>query len=322
MGHTTLARTCASAPWRHVRGDRTAKVCAAIGIAALLLAAPRWLDTGGTTIADMADAGGPEAAGSARPATPTGSALSGLDRRFLIGGYSGVAYTHPSTVTIRDRARTDMTVKDFSWIGRPFKAPIYYGVRGIAWPEGSRFGAMIDFTHAKAIANYDDIGTFSGTADGRPLPAKARMRDVFKHLEFSHGHNMVTFNGMARLGLFVPHISPYLGIGGGISLPHTEVALRSENGRTYEYQYTGLVGQALAGLEIRLGRISLFFEYKYSYAPYDVPLSGVVNGWLLVTDLWRQLTAWLSGEKPPRGTLQTTLKTHHAIGGVLVRVNR
>jgi hypothetical protein len=181
---------------------------------------------------------------------------------------------------------------------------------------------MIDFTHAKAIANADDVATFTGTADGKPLPPKARIGDTFRHFEFSHGHNMVTLNGMMRLGGILPRISPYVGLGGGVSLPHTEIALRSENGRTYEYQYAGVVGQGLAGIEVRLGRASVFIEYKFSYAPYDVPLSGVANGWLLVTDLWRQAKAWATGETPPRGTLQTRLATHHGIAGVLVRTGR
>ncbi len=144
---------------------------------------------------------------------------------------------------------------------------------------------------------------------------------MFKHLEFSHGHNMVTLNGMARLGAFIPFVRPYVGAGAGVSLPHTEIGFRSENGRTYEYQFAGFVAQGLAGIEVPLGRASVFIEYKFSYAPYDVPLSGTVNGWLLVTDLWRQMRAWIAGEKPPGGRLRTTLATHHGIGGVLVRVS-
>ena len=244
----------------------------------------------------------------------TGSSPRG--REILAGGYMGVAHTHPSTVEIKNPGRTDMTVRDFNWIGRPFKAPVYYGLRAIAWPENARVGAMLDFTHAKAIAVFDDIGTFSGSYEGKPLPPKARMGDVFKHLEFSHGHNMVTLNALARLGRF--RVQPYVGAGAGISLPHTEVAFREEKGRTYEYQYAGLVGQALVGFEVPLGRVSVFVEYKFSYAPYDVPLSGV-NGWLLVTDVWRQFKAWAGRETPPQGRLRTTLLTHHAIGGVLVR---
>ncbi len=296
------------------------RLAAIIGIVALGASALVWELTEPVEIhgADILAMAGPSdnsrATGTTSPA-PGASTRAGTE--ILAGAYFGTSHTHPSTVTIKNPDRTDMTVRDFQWEGKPFKSPIYYGARAVAWLDNARVGAMLDFTHAKAIARFDDIGTFTGTHEGKPLPSKARVGNVFKHLEFSHGHNMLTVNALTRLGRFA--VQPYVGAGAGISLPHTEVAFRTENGRTYEYQYAGLVGQALAGVEVKLGRATVFLEYKFTYAPYEVPLSGVVNGWLLVTDVWRQLTAWASGEIPPAGRLSTTLITHHAVGGVLVR---
>lgn len=238
---------------------------------------------------------------------------------WAFGGYGGLTYTYPSAVHFENPGRTDMTVKDFGWIGRPFKAPIYYGLRTQRWFTGGYTGTMLDFTHAKAISKRDDVATFSGQLNGQPVPEKQRMGDVFRHLEFSHGHNIVTLNGLARLAPPWSRFRPYLGLGGGVSLPHTEIGIRSENARTYEYQFAGFAGQALAGLEIQLGRASLFVEYKFTYAPYDVPLSHEPYGWLLVTDLWRQFSAWWNGEQPPGGRARTTLITHHGIGGVLIK---
>lgn len=259
--------------------------------------------------------------------TPSDNSRSGLDTSALsgavmAGGYAGISKAARSTVEIKNPGRTDMTVKDFDWNGRPFKLPPYYGLRAVAWPAGSRFGAMVDFTHDKTIANFDSEASFTGMQDGKPLAPKAKVGDVFKHLEFSHGHNMLTLNGLARIGTFASSLSPYAGIGAGVSLPHTEIGFRNEDGRTYEYQYAGLVGQALAGIEVKLGRASIFIEYKFTYAPYDVPLSGVVNGSWLFIDLWRQLQAYLAGKAPPGGRLRTTLQSHHAIAGVLVRAGR
>lgn len=245
-------------------------------------------------------------------------AAAAATRETLIGGYLGVTHTHPSTVTIRNSGRTDMTVSGFEWEAKPFKSPIYYGLRATHWPAEARFGRMLDFTHSKAIARFDDVATFTGTHEGKQLPSRAKVGEVFKHLEFSHGHNMLTLNGLARLGSF--RLQPYVGAGAGISLPHTEIGFRSEPGRTYEYQYAGLVGQVLAGLELRVGGARVFVEYKLSYAPYDVPLSGVVHGSFLFTDLWRQFRAWVSGVTPPGGRLTTPLLSHHAIGGAMVRV--
>ncbi len=126
--------------------------------------------------------------------------------------------------------------------------------------------------------------------------------------------------GLMRLAPWWARIRPYAGIGAGVSLPHTEIGLAAQKGvRTYEYQFAGFVGQALAGVELQLGRSSVFVEYKFTYAPYDVPLSQEPHGWLLVTDLWRQFSAWWRGEAPPGGRLRTTLITHHGIAGVLVK---
>jgi hypothetical protein len=241
-------------------------------------------------------------------------------REVQVGAYGGVSYTQPSTVTIENPGKTDLKADKINWIGRPFKSPIYYGLRMLTWGPLARFGAMVDFTHAKAISVPSDEATFSGLRDGRPVQPKARVGEVFRHLEFSHGHNLLTLNGLARFGTFFGRVRPYAGIGGGVALPHTEVGFAGEKERTYEYQFAGLAWQALTGIEVRLGRVSLFFEYKFTFSPYAVPLSLTHTGGLLVSDLWRQLEAWLTGQAPPGGTLRTTLITHHAVSGVLVRI--
>ncbi len=293
--------------------ERMASATGAFGIAALMVMAidAAW-DAPLPATAEPASRTGPA------PAIPGAAAAAVPGREILTGGYIGTTYTYPSTVTIKNPGRTDMTVSGFSWEAKPFKSPIYYGLRATQWPAASRVGTMLDFTHSKAIARFDDTATFTGTLDGKPLPAHAKVGDVFKHLEFSHGHNMLTLNGLTRLGSF--RLQPYVGAGAGVSLPHTEIGYRSENGRTYEYQYAGLVGQALAGLEVRIGNAKVFIEYKLTYAPYDVPLSGVVDGWLLFTDLWRQIKAWAIGQTPPGGRLTTPLLSHHGIGGAMVHV--
>lgn len=313
------AATRLGMPGRVAR-ERMAAVVGMLGLVVLAadIVADRWLDL------PLAAAVGLDKAGEARRATgpvaPAGLALG--TRETLAGGYLGITYTQPSSVTIKNLGnnlgRTDLTVGGVDWIGMPFKSPIYYGARVTNWPGLARFGTMLDFTHAKAIAPFDDDVTLTGTHEGKPLPGQAKVGEVFKHFEFSHGHNMLTVNALTRLGFF--RVQPYVGAGAGISLPHTEIAFRTENGRTYEYQYAGLTGQALAGLEVRLGRASVFLEYKLSYSPYDVPLSGVVNGSWLFLDVWRQLRAWMTREAPPGGRLTTPLLTHHAIGGTMVRV--
>ncbi len=307
--------------------DRLAAAAGAIGLLVSVLVATLQGEDIEASISAMTNAGSGSGIGrtgySGTGLSGTGSDTA-IARETTLGGYLGVTHTHPSVVTIRKAGTipgsgtTDMTVSGFGWDGKPFKSPIYYGARVIRWADGGRVGALLDFTHAKAVSRFDDTATFTGQRDGKPLPDKARLGDAFKHLEFSHGHNMLTLNGILRLGYFP--VQPYVGAGAGISLPHTEIGYRDEPGRTYEYQYAGLTGQVLAGLEFRIGRTSVFLEYKLSYSPYDVPLSGVVNGHYLLTDLWRQFRAWTSGERPPGGRLSTPLVTHHGIGGVMIRV--
>ena len=255
--------------------------------------------------------------------TATSPKAGTLGPEFVIGGYSGGTYTHPSVVAITKPGAVDMTVRDFNWIGLPFKAPIYYGVRVQRWQPLGGVGSMVDFTHAKAIAVASDEATFTGMRDGKAVEPKAKVSKVFRHLEFSHGHNMLTYNGLFRwpsLGWLSGPIRPYVGAGAGITLPHTEIGFADKNTRTYEYQFAGFVGQVLGGVEINLGRTSVFAEYKFSFSPYEVPLSEEPRGFILFTDLWRQFRAWATGEAPPGGRLATNLATHHANFGLLVRL--
>ncbi|MEL7089164.1 MAG: hypothetical protein AAGL98_12100, partial [Planctomycetota bacterium] len=159
-----------------------------------------------------------------------------------------------------------------------------------------------------------------GLLDGENVDTTKKLGDVFRRLEFSHGHNMLTINGLFRLADITPRLSPYVGIGAGINLPHAEMRLHTGK-RTYEYQYAGPVGQALIGIEFRVPRMSYFLEYKFSYAFYDVPLSNLDGTEIgLFADLYRQAVNWWSGAPPPGGDLQTRLVSHQAIGGLGFRI--
>jgi len=256
------------------------------------------------------------AAGAARNARSGAGVGEAAPSETLVAGYLGSPYTYASNVRLQSPAdKTDFTMSNVEWRGMPFKSPIYYGVRVARWGASNRTGVMVDFTHSKAISTPTQEVEIKGIIAGAPAPAKEKIGSLFKHLEFSHGHNMLTLNGLFRLGNLTPRLSPYVGIGGGISLPHSEVKLHSEPARSYEYQYTGPVAQALVGLEFRLAETSVFFEYKFTFADYVAPLSRVDGTWLFM-DLARQISAWWRGEKPPGGTLDTQLISHQLIGGV------
>lgn len=261
-----------------------------------------------------------EAKASSAAAASSGSVWRDrlLDPARAVGAYGGMAYTYPATVRI-NKSDGQVTVRDFDWIGKPFTSPVYYGARIWRWPGFGRIGTMVDFTHAKAIAKPDSVAKFTGSHKGRELPKSAPVKDVFSKLEFSHGHNMLTYNGLFRLGSLFGWVKPYFGAGAGVSLPHSEVGFAKDNVRTYEYHFAGFVGQGVAGLEIDLGRTSLFIEYKFTYAPYDIPLSHEPDGTILPHDLWRQFSAWRRGEEPPGGNLNVQLTSHHGIAGVMIK---
>jgi lipid A oxidase len=257
---------------------------------------------------------------SGAPSTPGNPApLATFKPETVVAGYLGAPFTYPSNVRINNPAeKTDFTMERVGWDAKPLKSPIYYGVRVQRWQPESRFGSMVDFTHGKTISRPADEVLIKGLIDGAPAPAKAKIGELFKHLEFSHGHNMLTINGLYRLANIAPRLAPYVGLGVGISLPHTEVKRHTEPARTYEYQYAGPVGQALIGFEVRLPSTSLFIEYKFSFADYRAPLSRLEGG-TLFSDLWRQGQLWWSGQTPPGGHVETKLLSHQLIGGAGVR---
>ena len=278
--------------------------------AALMLAV-----TTGATILEQsaADNGG---ARSERAAAG-GSAASGVARETMVGAFTGAPYTYPSKATIG--TPTDkFTIDPVHWYTDPFHNPVYYGMRVLRW--GDSFGAMVEFIHSKALGELDKEASFSGTIDGHPVPEHARIHDVVPKMEFSHGHNMLFLTGLARLPGLGAHLRPYAGAGAGVLLPHTEVGLKAPgHNRTYEYNFAGPATEALLGLEIRLARLSIFLEYKFTWGHYDAPLPEVDGSWL-GADLWRQLKRWLNGESPKGGHIATEIVSHHAVGGLMVRV--
>ncbi len=237
----------------------------------------------------------------------------------IFSAYTGVPYTYPSDVTFKAPGKHDFTARDVEWIGEPFDNPIYYGIRIARWARSARSGWMVDFTHSKAIGERSQTLNLDGILDGKPAPQGKNIKEVFNKLEASHGHNMLTLNGLLRLPSWGMRMHPYVGLGAGVSLPHSEVHFVGNKKRTYEYQYTGPVAQGLFGLEFRFARTSYFLEYKFSFAPYDMPLSER-DGTLLIFDLWNQAQNWWQGKEPPGGRLTTTFASHQVIGGLGVRI--
>ncbi|MBI1386531.1 MAG: hypothetical protein GC150_16615 [Rhizobiales bacterium] len=237
------------------------------------------------------------------PATAEAGAAAPLDRllarELVLSAYSGVSYTHDSVVSIESPDGTFTELDDVSWNGEPFRNPIYYGMRAGGWLGGLPFGGVIDFTHAKALAQLDNMVTVRRYAKGSlalPNETRERLRDVYSKLEFSHGHNILMATGLYRLPLASARLSPYVGLGLGTSVPHVEIQRAGSETRTYGYQTVGPAGQVLLGLEVRLATTSVFVEYKFSASHYAPSLA-----------------------EPAGGRLVAQLLTHHLIGGFSIR---
>lgn len=253
----------------------------------------------------------------------TGQSEADIDARYAprrenaLGAYLGAPYHYPSDFRLTQDGQHDLTIKKVDWYTKPFDNPLYYGARIQRWLGDGRIGTMIDFVHSKAYAPFDAVKTFEGRLDGAPAPGDAKVRDFFDKLEWSHGHNMLTLNGLARLGM-IGRISPYIGLGAGVSLPHSEIHLKSDESRTYEYQYTGPTAQALFGVEFRTRTGTIFVEYKFTFADYWGPLTGRDGTWLPI-DLWTQVSRWMSGEEPRDGWAGARLSSHQIVSGFTVR---
>ena len=253
---------------------------------------------------------------SATTANPPVSTARQPGRETDFGAYLGAPHHYPSDFHLVKPGNTDLTIKKIDWFTEPFENPLYYGVRIQRW-FGGRFGSMLDFTHSKVYAPFKQDFEFQGTIDGKPAPATAKVGDYFSKLEWTHGHNMLTLNGLMRLPS-IGIVSPYFGGGAGLSFPHSEIHLKTDASRTYEYQYTGPVGQALFGLEFRLKSGSVFLEYKFTLADYWGPLTGRDGSWYPI-DMWRQFSRWWKGEEPRDGWAGARLTSHQVIGGFLTR---
>ena len=182
-----------------------------------------------------------------------------------IGAYFGATFTHDSDVGYERPGLPRVTFNSVGWEGEPFSPPPYWGVQLTRWFEQSPWGLQVDYNHIKTVAD-------------RSGPVGA----AFTRLEFTNGLNIATVNALYRwpaAGAF----TPYVGAGLGVNVPHVEVYSPGFP-NTFEYQVAGVAAVALAGIDVKLlDALSLFGEYKFSYARVDADLVG---GGSLSTDLF------------------------------------
>jgi len=147
--------------------------------------------------------------------------------------------------------------RKFNWKANPFDAPIYYGGRAIWWTARD-FGFGIEGTHTKAYASTADLAALG-----------------LSRLELSDGHNIITANVMKRWpGAFDSiGLTPYLGGGIGIAVPHVDAQVIGAAGRTFDYELTGLALRGIAGMKYDINeRWAVFGEYQITWSDNDIAL--------------------------------------------------
>lgn len=178
--------------------------------------------------------------------------------------FGGQSLPH-SVVTRTDPGNVEDPAPDFTakWEGRPFEAPVYYGLRVTEW-QTDTFGWGVEFTHSKA---YSDEAT--------------RDKNGFDTLELTDGVNILTVNAYRRWPDQMGTLTPYVGGGLGFAIPHVEV--ESAGGSTIGYQITGGAIRWTAGASYAMSDSwGVFGEYQGTYSQHDMKLD---NGGALETSL-------------------------------------
>ena len=175
--------------------------------------------------------------------------------------YGGVQSAPASEISIRDPEIGD---DDFSqdWEGRSFEAPPYYGIRATQW-QSPTFGFGLDFAHNKVY------------------PADDSLAAGYEVLDFTDGLSTLTINAYRRWTGVAGDVTPYIGGGLGIALPHVEVT--NGTSETFGYQLTGPAATWLAGATVPINdQWSVFGEYKGTFSSNTADLE---SGGTLETDI-------------------------------------
>lgn len=205
---------------------------------------------------------------------------------FQFGIYGGWSESLDSDVELVQPGGTNMTLSDVDWDGKSFTfdgGPPFYGLRLIYWKERNPgWGVMLDYNHTKVKPDLTQAVAVSGTRNGAPVAGTQPLNQTASLLEFTDGLNLLTLNLMHRKQM--ERVTPYGGVGIGLSIPNVEFSRTNSLVQTDEYQITGVAFQALVGLEMNVtDRVAAFGEYKLNYSMNDADLQG---GGTLETDIW------------------------------------
>lgn len=205
------------------------------------------------------------------------------DGQLELSAYVGKASTADGDLRLRRSPDTDVVLRDVAWGDESLRLPIYYGIRVTWWlPSLAGWGAGIEFTHAKMVADDGQLVEVSGVRDGAPVRGRQRIGDYLDEFEITHGHNFLTLHVVHRWRLGPPgppgraRLEPYLGAGAGLALPHAEA--RFADGTTGSGQVARPALRGFAGVDAGLwGPLSAFLEYELAWADVGVDLGDAAR---------------------------------------------
>ncbi len=170
--------------------------------------------------------------------------------------YLGVQSVDESTATGTLPGGTPFS-RSIDWEGNPLDAPLYYGGRATWWTAND-LGFGVEGTHTKAYA-----------------PAADRAAIGVDRMELSDGHNIITANVLKRWpdAFGAPRLTPYLGAGLGVAVPHVDVQVTGAANRTHGFEVTGPAARGIAGMSYALNeRWSIFGEYQITWSDNDITI--------------------------------------------------
>ncbi|QGX97297.1 porin family protein [Roseovarius faecimaris] len=148
--------------------------------------------------------------------------------------------------------------RNFNWEGNSLEAPIYYGARAIWWTP-SDIGFGLEGTHTKAYASSADKAAIG-----------------VSRFELSDGHNIITANVMKRWpDAFAAKLTPYVGAGIGVAIPHVDAQVLGAANRTFDYEFTGPAVRGIAGMKYDINdRWAVFGEYQFTWSDNDITIDA------------------------------------------------
>ena len=221
------------------------------------------------------------------PHVLAGSLLTGIvftsqpvRAEYYFSVYGGSMITHDSDVKYRDGASTDIRLDGVQWQAKPFSESPYGGYRLGYWCDSApNWGISAEWIHGKMYAENENVSV-SGVRNGSTVSGTEPLGNTFSELSLTHGLNLYLLNLQYRWFLadqesdsFCRRLQPYVGVGAGIVRPHIELTSASQSVR--DYVVAGPAAQGFLGMNFDVAKhVSLFAEYKLTYADIDADLPG------------------------------------------------